>query len=571
MREAGSERLGKELLGRGLVSPEALEEAGAAAAGGGTGLADALLAARALPEEALLRVLAEVEGVPFFPRLPLEGAEHPVPLAFARKHGLFPFRDPAGEGLLVAISRPAERETVENVAAALGRPVLCAYAPSAAVEEALNATYRPASGSAEDAVEDLAESDLAHAAGDLAEPKDLLDESEEAPIIRFVNAILYQAVKDRASDIHVEPFERELSIRQRVDGVLHHLVTPPRRLHASIVSRLKVMADLDIAERRLPQDGRIRLRVGGRDIDIRVSVVPTSFGERVVLRLLDRGQVLLGLDQIGMAPDHLQAMERLVKSSHGILLVTGPTGSGKTTTLYGALTRLNAGEKNIITVEDPVEYQLPGISQIQVNPKIDLTFANGLRSILRQDPNVIMVGEIRDLETAEIAIQASLTGHLVFSTLHTNDSAGAVTRLVDMGIEPFLVASSLTAILAQRLVRRICPDCREPAPPLAGELAELGVTPAQLPAGGLWRGRGCATCRGTGYRGRTGIYELLRVTDEVRAALLKSPDAGTIRQLAQRQGMRPLRGDGALKVLAGVTTVEEILRVTQEETADAAL
>ena len=331
------------------------------------------------------------------------------------------------------------------------------------------------------------------------------------------------------------------------------------------------MADLDIAEKRLPQDGRIRIKIAGKDIDIRVSIVPTRFGERGVLRLLDRSQVLLGLEEIGMGSDHLRSMEKIAHSSHGITLVTGPTGSGKTTTLYGALTRINSADRNIITVEDPVEYQLRGISQIQVNPKIDLTFANGLRSILRQDPNVIMVGEIRDLETAEIAIQASLTGHLVLSTLHTNDAAGAVTRLIDMGVEPFLVASSLTAILAQRLVRKICPHCVEKYSPLEEELAELGWKPDEIPGGHLWRGAGCDQCLKTGYVGRTGIYELLMVTEGIKSAVLKNPDSGTVYRIALDEGMRTLRQDGGRKVLEGVTTVEEILRVTQEEAGHAAV
>jgi len=331
------------------------------------------------------------------------------------------------------------------------------------------------------------------------------------------------------------------------------------------------MASLDIAEKRLPQDGRIRIKIAGKDIDIRVSTVPTSFGERAVLRLLDRSQVILGLSEIGMGGDHLKAMEKVTTSSHGIALVTGPTGSGKTTTLYGALMRINSADKNIITVEDPVEYQLTGISQIQVNPKIDLTFASGLRSILRQDPNVIMVGEIRDLVTAEIAIQASLTGHLVFSTLHTNDAAGAVTRLIDMGVEPFLVASSVNAILAQRLVRMICGHCKEQYAPLPEEVEEIGISKGDLPEGGLWRGAGCDHCLGTGYLGRTGIYELLLVTDSIKAAVLRNPDSGTIKKTALSQGMRTLRQDGARKIISGTTTIEEVLRVTQEENGHATI
>jgi general secretion pathway protein E len=377
--------------------------------------------------------------------------------------------------------------------------------------------------------------------------------------------MLYQAVNQKASDVHVEPFEKDIVVRYRIDGILYNVLNLPKRVQSSITSRVKVMGGLNIAEKRLPQDGRIRIKIAGRDVDIRVSVVPATHGERIVMRLLDKTSTILRLEDIGFSGDKLETFNRLIHSPHGILLLTGPTGSGKTTTLYGALTRINSADKNIITVEDPVEYQIKGIGQIQVNPKINLTFANGLRSIVRQDPDVIMVGEIRDLETAEIAIQASLTGHLVFSTLHTNDSAGAFTRLIDMGIEAFLVSSSVLAIMAQRLVRTLCPHCHETYEPSDEELKGLSIRREELEGRKLQRAIGCSRCMGTGYSGRTGIFELLVVDEDIRALIMKRTDSSAIKKLAIKHGMLTLRQDGIEKVIHGVTTTEELLRVTQED------
>ena len=390
-----------------------------------------------------------------------------------------------------------------------------------------------------------------------------MEGDDEAPIIRLVNSLMSQAVKDRASDIHIEPFERDIVVRFRVDGVLYEIIKPPKRFQNSIISRVKIMADLNIAEKRLPQDGRIRLKVAGKDIDIRVSTVPTTYGERIVMRLLDRSSVLRDLDTIGFSKRALSGMDQLINKSHGIVLVTGPTGSGKTSTLYGCLNKINKPDLNILTIEDPVEYQLKGVGQVQVNTKINLSFASGLRSFLRQDPDVIMVGEIRDRETAEIAIQASLTGHLVLSTVHTNDAAGAVTRLVDMGIEPFLVASSLVGVLAQRLVRTICAECKEPYTPTESELAELNLDPKKVKQ--LYRGKGCPACARTGYSGRMGIFELMLVDDDVRDLVLRNVDAGQVKAEAREMGMLTLREDGAIKVANGHTTIAEVTRVTQEE------
>lgn len=566
------ERIRRALSDGGFLSPEQLVEIDRHAQQKGLDLTEALVQSGFLDEIQVIRLLSEATGVPFRSELP-SGSSVPslprmLPIQFARKHTIFPFMDP-DDGTLYVAASTIDDEVLENVRTLFAEEVQPVLSTSRSISEAINRTYERASDSAEDVIENLENGDLAVRVSELEEPQDLLDASDEAPIINFVNSVLYEAVKERASDIHVEPFEDDLSVRYRVDGILHNVHSLSKKLHSPILSRVKIMASLDIAEKRLPQDGRIRIKIAGKDIDIRVSTVPTSFGERAVLRLLDRSQVLLGLSEIGMGEDHLKDVEKLTSSSHGITLVTGPTGSGKTTTLYAALSRINSADKNIITIEDPVEYQLAGISQIQVNRKIDLTFANGLRSILRQDPNVIMIGEIRDLETAEIAIQASLTGHLVFSTLHTNDAAGAVTRLIDMGVEPFLVASSVNAILAQRLVRVICTRCREQYDPLPEELEEMGIGIKDLPEGGLWRGAGCAHCLETGYLGRTGIYELLIVTDSIKATVLRNPDSGSIKKAALAEGMRTLRQDGAGKVLKGITTIEEVLRVTQEENGHA--
>jgi type II secretion system protein E len=386
----------------------------------------------------------------------------------------------------------------------------------------------------------------------------------EAPVVRLVNLLIDGALAADASDIHIEPFEDTLRVRYRIDGLLFDQEAPPRRLQAALTSRIKIMAEMNIAERRLPQDGRIRVTgQGGRRVDIRVSTVPTIHGESIVMRLLDRSSVFLPFDRLGFAPATAAAFEALIHRPHGILLVTGPTGSGKTTTLYAALDKINRPDLKILTVEDPVEYQLKGVNQIPVRPKIGLSFAAGLRHIVRQDPNVIMVGEIRDLETAEIAIQASLTGHLVFSTLHTNDAPGAVTRLQDLGCEPYLVSSVLSGVLAQRLVRRTCAACRVPDHPDPAELLAIGVTEA--PDVELFRGKGCEECRGTGYRGRIGIYELFRITEEARSLIVRRAPAGEIRRHAVDEGMVSLREDAWAKACTGLTTVAEIFRVTQED------
>ena len=482
-----------------------------------------------------------------------------IPLSYAKGNGLLPLR--VKDGVLVgAVSGENGLLALREVASSKGLTPQAVWMDADHLSNEINRLYGQI-GSAEEVMENISGEDLSSVATEFESPRDILELTTEAPIIRLLNALLLQAVKERASDIHIEPYENEIDVRMRVDGVLRTVLRPPKIIQDALISRVKIMANLDIAEKRLPQDGRIRVIIGGRDIDVRVSVVPTVHGERAVLRLLDRKQGLIGLWEVGLEEEEARRLEELLNRSNGIILVTGPTGSGKTTTLYSALNRIHKEDMNIITVEDPVEYQLKGIGQIQVNPRIGLTFASGLRSILRQDPDVIMVGEIRDLETAEIAIQASLTGHLVLSTLHTNDAPSAITRLVDMGVEPFLVASSLICVIAQRLVRVICPDCKESYRPEGYELAYFPSTETSV--GVLFRGRGCSSCSGTGYVGRTGGFELLIVDNDIRPLITENTDSFAIKEAALAKGMKTLRMDGLRKVVSGITTLEEVLRVTQ--------
>ncbi len=485
-----------------------------------------------------------------------------IPPSFARHNRLVPIRV-TPDLLEIGVHESTRRELVDMLSLRLKRRVVSRVMAEPEILEFLQEVYGESEGEAEEIIQDLStlkDDDLTQ---DLEKMEDLLESDSEAPIIRLMNRILARAVQMGASDIHLEPFREFMRVRYRIDGVLYERLKIPSRHQGAVVSRVKVLSKLNIAEKRLPQDGRIRLKVGPKDVDIRVSTLPTAFGERVVLRLLDQTTLFRGLQDIGMPPDTYDTVERLIHRTQGMILVTGPTGSGKTTTLYAALDRINQPGRNIITIEDPIEYQINGISQIPVNPKIGMTFANGLRSIVRQDPDVILVGEIRDLETAEIAIHAALTGHLVFSTLHTIDAASAVTRLIDMGIEPFLVTSSVEAIIAQRLVRTICPHCREPYSPPRALLEELGLDPDR-DGGTYFRGAGCDSCMGTGYLGRTGIYELFLCDDEMGKVITRTSDAGEIRKLSVRRGMRRLVEDGVLKIREGITTPEEVIRVIQE-------
>jgi general secretion pathway protein E len=558
------------LLDRSWVSAQDLDKARQRRKPGQE-IADVLVEMGALEPQRLARALAQEYRIPFQAHIDEHALDSAlvskVPINYAKKNHLLPLAMIDGT-LTVAVADPANYEPLDDLRLLFDAKIQPVVAPSEVINEAINRAYDQASNTtAEELMFDLQEERLDIVANELAqEPADLLDTDDSAPIIKLVNGILSQAVKDRASDIHIEVFEREMVVRFRVDGMLYDVLSPPKRFQPSITTRVKVMSGLNIAEKRLPQDGRIRLRIAGRDIDIRVSTIPTAYGERIVLRLLDRAQaaVDIDLDRLGFSGENLRRLDRLIRQSHGIILATGPTGSGKSTTLYACLSRINSPEKNIITIEDPIEYQLRGVGQMQVNPKIELTFASGLRSILRQDPDVIMVGEIRDGETAEIAIQAALTGHLVFSTLHTNDSFGAVTRLLDFGIEPFLVSSSILAVLAQRLVRKLCPACREAYQPPAEELARVGLTPDEI-SGPLYRAKGCRACRDTGYRGRLAIQELMVMDDDVRRLVMQNSDGATLRRHCTTHGMRLLREDGIGRVKAAETSIEELLRVTQED------
>ncbi len=488
-----------------------------------------------------------------------------LPYHFAKRHGVISARQV--DGAVEVWSRPGvSTSVIAELRRALGMPLRVHELRSEDFDSALNRAYERSMSQAVQIVDDLGDDmDLADLAHSLPRAEDLLESEDDAPIVRLINALLTQAVREGASDIHVEPFETRSVVRFRLDGVLRDIVEPQPVLHGVIVSRIKIMARLDIAEKRLPQDGRITLRLAGRPVDVRVSTLPTGHGERVVLRLLDKQVGRLNLPGLGMSGRTLSLLDHLIHQPHGIILVTGPTGSGKTTTLYAALSQLDAKRYNIVTVEDPIEYDLDGIGQTHVNTKIDLTFARALRAILRQDPDIIMIGEIRDLETAQIAVQASLTGHLVLATLHTNDAAGAVTRLVDMGVEPFLVASSLLGVLAQRLVRRLCPQCRQAHVPSAAEARLLEVTTETAAETTVYRAIGCPACGNTGYQGRTGIYELLSVDEALRGLIHDRAAEGRIREYGKAQGMQSLREDGLRWVCAGETSLEEVLRVSRED------
>lgn len=531
-------------------------------------LGEALVQLRFLRSEDILKAISIQLGIPYLSSLRMDDVPmdlvRKIPINFAKRNELLPLKK-EGDELQVAIADPININALDDLRILMGLSIRPIIASSSQIVEAINDLYNRNTETERAVMDDLNEDNLDSLAQELQEPQDLLDASDEAPIIKLVNSLMFRAVKSKASDIHIEPFEKDLVVRFRIDGVLYDIMHPPKKVQNSVISRIKIMANLNIAEKRIPQDGRIRIKIAGKDIDIRVSTLPTSFGESVVMRLLDKSKVVLSLDTIGITGKNLTTVTDLINKSHGIILVTGPTGSGKTTTLYAMLSQINSTDLKIITVEDPVEYQLSGINQIQVNPKIDLTFASALRSILRQDPDVVMVGEIRDRETAEIAIQASLTGHLVISTLHTNDSASSIARLIDMGVEPFLVASSVIGIIAQRLARTVCRDCAVRYKPTDEELKQIGVTREQLGDKMFLKAKGCPACLDTGYAGRTGLHEILLADDEIRSMIMKNVQAGLIKRRAMEKGMLTLREEGAHKIMNGETTVDEILRVTQED------
>lgn len=549
------------------LSEQALNEALRIQEEKGALIGEILIRQKAIQESDLLEALSIQHDLPYSPTLPRDDLDtdftEKVPIQFLKKYKMVPIM--TFEERSIAIHNPLLFQALDDLRLILGMDdANVVISTASAILSTINFAYDTSGDSAEQVIEDMHEEDTKQLYSAIEETGDLLDNTSDAPVIKLVNLMLSQAVKDGASDIHIEPSQSNINIRSRVDGILYNMLSPPKHIQSALISRIKIMADLNIAEKRLPQDGRIEIKIANKRIDIRVSTLPTAFGERVVLRLLDKTNVLLKLSDIGMPKDRLNDFGRLIKSAHGIVLVTGPTGSGKTTTLYGALSTINDTDINIITIEDPIEYQIEGIGQIQINPKIDLTFARGLRSIVRQDPDVILVGEIRDLETAEIAIQSALTGHLVFSTLHTNDSASAVTRLIDMGIEPFLVTSSVIAIMAQRLVRVICSNCKEAYTPDEESLLNIGITPDRVKGKKIYKGRGCPDCLNTGYKGRTGVFELMPMDDSIKNLILKTSDSNAIKRMAVKKGMITLRQDGAQKVLDGISTIEEVFRVTQE-------
>jgi general secretion pathway protein E len=558
-------RLGDILIEHTRLTEEQLAEVLDIQKTKGGRIGEILVQKNFLTHEEILKALSYQMGMPYVESLSVY--EVPTSLvanlsiSYAKQYEIVPVEE-TDAYVTVAVSDPLNHAPVDDLRIMYGKDIRFVIAPPSEIQETINAVYERSTTIIKE-VEDEAEADVEY---DLDQPLDLLEASEEeAPIIRLVNNLLFRAVKERASDIHIEPFEKDLNVRFRVDGVMKDVLKPPKRLQAGIVSRVKVMASLNIAEKRLPQDGRIKIRIGGKEIDIRISTVPTSYGERIVMRLADKSSTILDLDALGFGEESLVKINELISHNHGIILVTGPTGSGKSTTLYSCLSRMDAKSNNILTVEDPVEITIKGVGQVQVNPKIDLTFASALRSFLRQDPDIIMVGEIRDRETAEIAIHASLTGHLVLSTLHTNDAPGAIPRFIDMGVEPFLVASSLLGVIGQRLLRKICPYCKQPAQYSDEVLKNYGFNPEVFRGKPIFKAVGCDQCIQSGYLGRTVIHELFLVTDEVRGLILQNADSARIKKQAIADGMITIRDDGIRKVLRGETTLEEIMRVTQED------
>lgn len=481
-----------------------------------------------------------------------------IPINYAKQHTVLPFREET-DVITALTANPVNMKAMDDLRVLFGKRIRPLISTSSKIQDAINKVYEKSTANLA-GLDDIEEEDY-----DLDDPiVDLLEAGEDdAPVIKLVNSLLFRAVKEKASDIHIEPYEKDMAVRFRIDGILFDIFKPPKKFQNAITSRLKVMANLNIAEKRLPQDGRIPLKVGGKDIDIRLNAVPTAHGERIVMRLQDRSNVVLELEQLGFSEETLVILDELVQRTYGILLVTGPTGSGKSTSLYGCLTKLNKPDVNILTVEDPVEQRIHGIGQVQVNSKIGLTFAAGLRAFLRQDPDIIMVGEIRDLETAELAINASLTGHLVLSTIHANDSAGAFPRLIDIGAEPFLIATSILGVVAQRLVRMLCPHCKIKYEPTDFQLNTLGITREQAKAGNIHMAVGCNQCNQKGYVGRTIIAELMVMTDDIRSLVMQRKDGNTIRRAAVGNGMKTFRDHGIQKVLSGTTTIEELLSNTQ--------
>jgi general secretion pathway protein E len=561
--------IGQVFLERGLVDEEELRTALNLQAESREKIGKLLVDLGYVSERDCLAVVSEHLGIPAistadYPPVPI--LDNVLTFRFMKQCKFVPIAL-AGNVLTLAMTDPLDTATLDSVRQSTGFQLKAVLGAESEVMDILEKFYGSAASTLGRIIEGIDEGNIENL-DEIEDIEQLKDLASEAPVIRLVNLLISKAIESRASDIHIEPFEKDLKVRYRIDGLLHDVESPPKKLKAALISRVKIMSKLNIAERRLPQDGRIKLKVLGKDIDLRVSTLPTLYGESVVMRILDKSNTsLYDIRRLGFPEDSLREFESLIRRPHGIFLVTGPTGSGKTTTLYSALTTINLPDKKIITIEDPIEYQIDGVNQIHVNAQIGLTFASGLRHIVRQDPDVIMVGEIRDLETAEIAIRAALTGHLVFSTLHTNDAPSAIARLIDMGAEDYLIASSLLGVLAQRLVRVICPSCKEEVHPVPEMLDEIGFRRGDPKSGPhhFYEGRGCEQCSNTGFTGRVGIYELMDITDDIRKLTVAKADSNQIRKKAIENGMRPLRDDGWLKVRQGVTSISEVLRVTQEE------
>ena len=564
------EDLRQRLLARAGLTDAQIQQALQEERDGDQQLDQVLVQKGFLQEKACLELFGEMLGIDYVDSL--EGVNVPdafiqdVPVQFARTHALVAIDADDDQDLVrVVTHRPLDVQPMDDLATMMGREVEAVLARRSEINNLINRAYRHKADGVDEALQDVKETDIVSIAENIEESEDLLD-ANKAPVIKLVNMLLFQALKLRASDIHLQPFGDRLQVRMRIDGVLYDMESIPRRAQEAIVSRVKVMGKMDIAERRLPQDGRASIRIGDGDVDVRISTVPVAGGERIVFRILDKTTKVYALDDIGLEEDAERTIRRYINYSHGVIFVTGPTGSGKTTTLYACLDAINAPELNILTIEDPVEYNLDGISQVQVNTKKGLTFAAGLRSFLRQDPDVMMVGEVRDNETADIAIRAALTGHLVFSTVHTNDSASTVTRLIDIGVEPYLVSSSLLCVIAQRLLRTVCPNCKEPVTPNEQQrfyLEDLQLSPDQLTDGKLWVGKGCDECFRSGFAGRTAIYEVMPIDTHVQEQIIHKATASEIKRGALERGLRTLRMDGINKLLNGMTTPEEVLRVTQ--------
>ena len=555
-------QLGELLLDEGHISRDELQEVLKIQKKSALKLGQILLKKGLVDERQILETLGNQYGFEFREKLgfKFDDVFNQIPHNLIQRSKMVPL-EKKGRKITVAIQDPADVHPMDDIRACLkSYRVEFVLAPETEIMRVIHGQFDQAAAAAQDVIDGMSEDEYSEF--DALADESSLDMANEAPIIRMVNAILTQGVQERASDIHVEPFEKHLDVRYRIDGILHKRMSPPRMIHAGLVSRIKIMANLNIAENRLPQDGRIKIKLQGKEVDIRVSTIPSQYGERVVMRLLNKSDVRYSLDTMGFTPEIRAGIQSQIEEPNGIILVTGPTGSGKSTTLYAFLTDLNKEDVNILTAEDPVEYEMDGIAQVQVHDKIGLSFASALRSFLRQDPDIIMVGEIRDQDTARIAIQAALTGHMVFSTLHTNDAPSAVTRLVDMGIEPYLITSTVRAVVAQRLVRKICPKCKTPYKPTPGEIAELGLKPSEAKSFKIYKGKGCESCVQTGYQGRMGIYELMIVDNDVQRAVLQGGDAEQVRQVALKNKMVSLLDYGKIKVQEGVTTIEEILRVT---------